>query len=72
MRTKPKPPLVPRDRWLRAGTPTTEPYPCMCRGSRACTKRCPCYGRHDGEAMPAQCCARAVKTEARNANEENE
>lgn len=73
MRTTKPPPTGPWDRWLRAGTPTTQPYPCMCRGTRACTKRCPCHGRHDAHVMPAVCCARrAVETEARNASEENE
>lgn len=63
MATKARPArTAPLDRWLWAGTPGSEPYPCMCYGSRACTKRCPCHGRTDGlDAMPALCCAKTTK-----------
>jgi hypothetical protein len=53
----------PRGQWLIAGTPLAEAYPCMCRGSRACTKRCRCRGRVDTETLPAECCARGTRDE---------
>jgi hypothetical protein len=48
-------------RWLIAGTPVTEPYPCRCderKFSKCSPQYCPCAGRVDalGE-MPASCCA---------------
>lgn len=54
--------------WLVAGTPTAEPYPCMCRGQRGCTRHCPCRGRTDHlDQMPTVCCGRrAAETNARH------
>lgn len=68
MRTRPVS-TAPVGVWLKARTPLSERYPCMCYGSRACTKRCPCHGRHDGEGMPVTCCGRV---ETKDTNEENE
>lgn len=53
--------------WLIAGTPLDEPYPCMCKGSRACGRHCPRRGRTDNlDLMPRVCCARrAAETAAR-------
>ena len=44
--------------WLKARTPVDQPYPCWCRGDRACRQACPCRGRADWQQMPAACCAR--------------
>lgn len=54
-------------RWLIAGTDQSEPYPCMCRGSKPCNRRCPCSGRTDHlDKMPTVCCGRrAAEAEAR-------
>lgn len=62
---------APLDRWLIAGTPTREPYPCMCRSERACGLRCVCRGRADWQLMDSVCCARkAGETRQRQANGE--
>ena len=45
--------------WIVAGTLATEPYPCMCGGSRRCGSHCPCRGRDDpaaGGGTPRTCC----------------
>lgn len=48
-------------RWLIAGTPIDEPYPCRCRNAGRCysPRQCPCTGRPDPEAGggdPQRCC----------------
>jgi hypothetical protein len=48
-------------RWLIAGTPIGEPYPCRCRNAGRCSapRQCPCTGRPDPEAGngdPTRCC----------------
>jgi hypothetical protein len=37
-------------RWLIAGTPIDEPYPCRCKGRSCVPRQCPCTGRPDPEA----------------------
>lgn len=54
-------PAVPLGVWLLAGTPSDQPYPCMCQGTRRCLSRgpgtCPCAGRTDLDNVPRNCCA---------------
>lgn len=44
--------------WVRAGTPTTEPYPCTCRYSPCSYPKCPDRYRTEGDALPGGCCGR--------------
>ena len=48
-------------RWLVAGTPAGDPYPCRCRG-RCSPNWCECAGRVDLLNVPATCCARNGNT----------
>ena len=48
----------PYGRWLIAGSALADCYPCMCRGTRECGRRCSCRGRTDVDRLPALCCAR--------------
>ncbi len=67
------PVLGPVGRWLIAGTPLTEPYPCRCYRGKACGMRCPCAGRTDAAQMPTRCCARrAHGTAQRTAQQSRE
>lgn len=51
----------PLDRWLKAGTALSAPYPCFCR--RNCNPTwCTCSGRVDLHNVPASCCARNGNT----------
>lgn len=63
---------APRNRWLIAGTPLREAYPCRCHGTRGCTRACPCRGRTDHlDQMSQRCCARrAAETAARTSDRE--
>lgn len=45
--------------WIRAGTPSTEPYPCTCRYDPCRYPKCPDRYRAEGEQLPAGCCGRA-------------
>jgi len=55
---------APRNRWLLLNAPKSEPYPCMCQGTRPCKPPnpdgpgCQCWGRPDHNDMPANCCGR--------------
>lgn len=54
-------------RWIVAGTPVGDPYPCRCgerRGDTCSVKWCPCSGRVDLENVPADCCSRWYDPEA--------
>lgn len=62
--------------WLIAGTPSTEPYPCLChtrKYGRCSPIYCPCAGRIDYENVPPECCARRhtpdVVTQAKAIND---
>jgi hypothetical protein len=44
--------------WLVAGTPLRDRYPCTCRGTRECGRRCWCRGRLDAAATGTACCSR--------------
>lgn len=51
-------------RWLIAGTPTSEPYPCRCAESRygRCSPMwCPCAARQD--PPEAKCCGHRTTVE---------
>ena len=63
---------APTGRWLVAGAPTTDTYPCACRGSKPCTRACPCRGRTDTDTMPTTCCQRrATETHHRTTTGED-
>lgn len=49
-------------RWVLAGTPTTEPYPCTCRYDPCRYLKCPDRYRPEGDALPPACCGRAGHT----------
>jgi hypothetical protein len=52
------PPVPEPGRWLVAGTPVAEPYPCVCRYTPCKWPKCPDAVRAEGEALPAGCCGR--------------
>lgn len=58
-------------RWLVAGTPIDQRYPCRCDAGDCSPAWCPCAARADAEAMPLSCCSRrttpAQVAEARRA-----
>lgn len=49
-------------RWVLAGTPSTEPYPCTCRYDPCRYLKCPDRYRTEGDALPPACCGRAGHT----------
>lgn len=51
-------------RWVIAGTPLGQPYPCRCElaARRPCSPvYCPCAGRVDLAHVPAGCCGHRVR-----------
>lgn len=55
--TAPEPPAG-APRWIAAGTPASEPYPCRCTPGKQCSPLwCPDSGRIDTEILPDTCCA---------------
>ena len=44
--------------WIGAGTPTWEPYPCVCRYSPCRYEKCDDRLRTEGDALPPGCCGR--------------
>lgn len=44
--------------WIGAGTPSWEPYPCVCRYSPCTSARCDDRDRPEGDALPPGCCGR--------------
>lgn len=49
-------------RWVLAGSPVTEPYPCTCRYDPCRYLKCPDRYRTEGDALPPACCGRAGHT----------